>query len=168
MSNRRLYKSRAMLGRTFTAANLRELAGKPGLNVCQYVERGLKIAGNVYEDAGAAPQGGFAGVPKTIACRCDVCRGRVWALAEIRALPGAGEQVNGLRLKIINRATSHEFFYQPITPAGTWRKAAPAREPQPVAAPGRAWVFNSSDEAMSVLPVNGMRIPAAPDTEVRT
>jgi hypothetical protein len=172
MSRQRLYATDAFPNRTFTADELRELAKKPGMNVGQYVTRGYRIAGNLFADVGAvAPVKSDQPPPNDIRCSCPECQGRTWTISEITALPNyPGGVVNPMRIRRIGEAVGHPLAYSRNngTAAGTWHKAAPTREPQPVAAPGRAWVFNSSEEAMNVLPVNGMRIPAAPDGEVRT
>lgn len=56
---------------------------------------------------------------------------------------------------------------EPTSPAGTWRQAGDAVNAKGAERVG-GWVRNSDPEAMEALPVNPMRLTAAPDGEVRT
>jgi hypothetical protein len=188
---RHLYSSPDYPDRKFTATELRhECNVYDKFDVGTAVRAGKSIGGHAWAFAGHAEK-----PPKTfllavrreqnrerkrdkppardIRCWCPECAGRVFTVLEIMAHPAfPGGVVNPMRIGRIGEAVGHPLAYSRNngTPAGTWHKAAPAREPQPVAAPGRAWVFNSSDEASRVFAINGQRIRAVdgPDVGVVT
>lgn len=126
-----LYASETLPGEKLTAKQIREMAGRHKLNVCQYVQRGVPIKGHVFHDTGELAVNTYSGAPKPIHCRCTECGGKAWTLDEIRALPevAGGKTVNGLTLPAISRVTHHDFYYPSVTPLGTWRKAKPAARP---------------------------------------
>ncbi len=147
MSNRRLYASESFPGRKFTADEVRDLTGRPTLNVCLYAKRGTPVDGHLFADVGAAERISVPrGVPeqtKDIRCDCPECGGRSWLITEIIDLPNyPGGVVNRVRIRKIGDAVGHPLFYPrpDRLPAGTWHPAtAPA--PRPAGA-APAMIFN--------------------------
>lgn len=104
---------------------------------------------------------------RPIFCRC--CNQR-WGVDDIRALPGFPQelpwkgQALGLSLGKLGALLGHDFYYADGKARGEWSIAKPAAAPaihaDPPARSGWRYACETHDDLM---PINGMRIPAAPD-----
>lgn len=98
---------------------------------------------------------------KEIRCSCELCQGKPWTLADIRALPNfpTGKPINGKMLDTVNRATSHKFYYPESAARGDWKRPPTRRGAKSDdRLPHR---YGSDPEAREIGPVNSRLIGAA-------
>lgn len=146
-------------GRTFTAREVMELAGRAYVNVAQYVSQGTPIAGHLFTKVGKSEErtvAAFGNEPRTIACRCELCGGKTWTVAEIRALPNTPITINPLTLVKASAVSGHQFYYPTGRPLGTWRKAKPA--PRPAEAPREPHRYGSDPLVREMMAIQPKRL----------